>query len=201
MKKFKRFGAFVLALGMLCALAVPASAADISMSESAGDTIQCLVVDLNADGSTVSEVIHVAIPEGATKAEENALIRAAALDAETFSTRAIFDTLDSGYVTIGTSTSTLSSNISLPSAYATLIAQFDLSSVSAYQPTLTVMFSNSMGDSYSGSVQLNSWFKSVVVRSTDGFAMGNGTSVTVRARVSSGTINGNYDLLATDRDY
>ena len=31
MKKFKRFGGFVLALGMLCALAVPASAAEASV--------------------------------------------------------------------------------------------------------------------------------------------------------------------------
>lgn len=96
----KRLVSIFLALAMCMGLAVPAFAAETEpLSEYGGQTIPVQVVEETEDGLT-SRVIEVAIPDGATKAEEDVLVRSAALGkdgATTFSANEV-------YYPIGTAT-------------------------------------------------------------------------------------------------
>lgn len=75
--KVKKFASLLCAVSMLLTSAITASAAE-PLSEYAGETISVQVVRATETGS-VSQVIQAAIPEGATKAEEDAIVYAAAL--------------------------------------------------------------------------------------------------------------------------
>lgn len=83
MKHLKRFSASLLALGVICAMAVPAGAAADPMnqrSNHAGTVRPVLVVA--DDGNTVEEyTLNVEIPSDATKGEELALVETAAKQA------------------------------------------------------------------------------------------------------------------------
>lgn len=74
MKKFRKTLSALCAAAMLASALPVASAAEAEpMSEYAGKTIAIQVVEDNRDGLT-SRVVKVAIPEGATEAEKDALI-------------------------------------------------------------------------------------------------------------------------------
>ena len=81
MKKFKRTFTFLMALSMLCAAALPASAvdhqtaADMQRSEFAGGTKHCTIVEASFDGApNIVHEVDVSIPSDATVADENALV-------------------------------------------------------------------------------------------------------------------------------
>lgn len=63
---------------LISAFPAAAAANAVPLSEFAGETIPVLVID-DTGNTTVSRVVNVAIPKGATKAKENALVRLAAL--------------------------------------------------------------------------------------------------------------------------
>lgn len=82
MKQFKKLSALVLALGMMCSVMVPASAANDPMnlrSDHAGTTRTVVVVTGDFEGNTGEEyMVDVTVPADATKAEELALIESSA---------------------------------------------------------------------------------------------------------------------------
>lgn len=82
MKHLKKIYALLLALGTVCSLMAPAVAVVDNYSEYAGTTMKVQVGFCNFDGSTNSEqMVEVAIPVGATKADEQVLVQAAAYSA------------------------------------------------------------------------------------------------------------------------
>lgn len=88
--KTKKFVSVLCACAMLLS-ALPFASAAEPLSEFAGQTISVQVSEV-AETGVDSRVIQVAIPEGATKAEEDAIVYAAALGQE-----AMIAPLSSGY--------------------------------------------------------------------------------------------------------
>lgn len=213
MKKIKRFGSILLALGMLCALAVPANASNAQLSEFAGEMVQCQVVIANADGSTSSELLEVCIPIDATQAEEDSIIQNAILGTvfEPVSrspARALFDTIfdnnnviiDRAYGMTNLGNGTLNTN------YETLIGQFNFSSVTGtnYEldgyPYMTVRFSDGNRTASRG-VEISVGTNVLAVVTSGGLNMDAGTSISVSASVDKGRLTGNFSLLASETPY
>lgn len=217
MKRSKRFFGFALSVALMCSLttafAAPASPAisnhttESQLSEFAGDALLCQVVRVSDDGHTSSTMVRVEIPATATKLEEGALVQTAILGAanntpmsasakttfDTISTKTNLSISQSFFTTVGSGT--------LTKAYATLVAQFDDITFYNSVPTMTVTFSNG-SSSYDYDVVVNKTSNVLaIVRSTDGFAMGSGKRITIKATLDSGAIDvGVCTFLASQYD-
>ncbi len=97
--KIRRFACSAFSLCVLMTSTLFANAANIPednrISEYAGETIQCQIVKCTDNNTPESSVISVTIPEGATKAQEDQIIQAAAFnktsDTDTYAARNVMD--------------------------------------------------------------------------------------------------------------
>ena len=97
--KIRRFACSAFSLCVLMTSTLFANAANIPednrISEYAGETIQCQIVKCTDNNTPESSVIRVTIPEGATKAQEDQIIQAAAFnktsDTDTYAARNVMD--------------------------------------------------------------------------------------------------------------
>ena len=132
--KIRRFACSAFSLCVLMTSTLFANAANIPednrISEYAGETIQCQIVKCTDNNTPESSVIRVTIPEGATKAQEDQIIQAAAFnktsDTDTYAARNVMDLISretdvsvnsNGYTFVGSGT--------IPGPdYITLVVQF-----------------------------------------------------------------------------
>ena len=193
MKKFKQVSSILLALGVVCSLMAPASAASSPMarlSDHAG-TERTVVVMVD-DGETVQEhTLSVAIPSDATKGEELDLFHTAAKQAAgvpaTRGTPTLRDTISvMDRITVAASPAMVVGEGELEDNYDALAVTFDEVSVYNNATKLNVRIDNNHhgSDSYASSTIRTGTYTLVILQTNGG-----------------GTSQGGDDLVLEEGDY
>lgn len=204
MKKARLISAFTAATVMLSMVPFVYATEGVPDEQSAfeGQTITCQVVDVTTDGLTTSAV-DVAIPRGATKSQEDALVYAAIGEEGIVNPVTRADDNHPDFLAeiqnpeIKDLPGTCLYDGNLPRTYQRILVDITVTSIVGVS-NLYVQFRNSSVGDFSGWVQLNynNYPQRVIFRSSDGRIMRAGDHVEVWTYANPGTITASYAQVA-----
>lgn len=201
MKKAHMLSVFT-ALSVMLSMVPFVNAAGNDLSDFEGQTIICQVVDVTEDGVITSSV-DVSIPEGATKAQEDALIYAAIGEDTSANEFARVDPNHPDFLAeiqnpeITDLPGTLLYDGNLPRTYQRILVDITVTKVIGVSK-LYVDFRNQYAGSFQSWTELDyeRYPQRVIFRCSDGLIMNAGNHVEIRAYANPGTIIASYAQVA-----